>query len=81
MHEFAATVANYSELGHGLIRIAFGNSGPYVDSEGHREPVFNCAITLPPYLALDLARMLLTTFAKPEAPPDLGAPAVPPSGG
>ena len=71
MHEFAATQFTFSSEGPDLVRIAFGNLGPY-NADGRREAVYTHAVTLPPNVAVDLAGLLLKHFAKPTK---LGKPA------
>jgi hypothetical protein len=65
MHEFAATTFTYSPEGSHLVRIAFGNLGPY-GSSGQRDSVYTHAVTLPPEVAVDLAGLLLKHYAKPD---------------
>ena len=49
-----------------MVRIAFGNSGPWIDESGNREPVFTHAVTLTPQIAVDLAGLLLKHYAQPD---------------
>lgn len=67
MPEFAASMMMFSREADGMVRIAFGNSGPYVSSAGERSPVFTHAVTLTPALAVDIARLLLKAYAEPES--------------
>jgi hypothetical protein len=68
MPEFGATRFVFSREHNDLMRIAFGNEGPYVNSRGERSaPVFTHAVTLPPDIAVDLARLLLKCYAEPKA--------------
>jgi len=66
MYEFAATQFTFTAEGPDLIRIAFGNSGPRVDTSGRRVPVYTHAVTLPPQIAVDLAGLILKHYAKPD---------------
>lgn len=63
--EFAASNATFTTEAEGQLRIAFGNYGPYVNTEGERAPVFTHAVTLPPQLAVELARLILKSVAEP----------------
>lgn len=65
MAEFAATTFVFTRESKDFIRIAFGNSGPWVDTTGGREPVYTHALTLTPEMAVDLAGLLLKHFAEP----------------
>ncbi|WP_156333436.1 hypothetical protein [Achromobacter sp. 2789STDY5608621] len=65
MAEFAASTYNFSREAPEQVRIAFGNQGPIVDTDGNRMPVFTHAVTLPPAIAVDLARQILEHYAKP----------------
>lgn len=65
MGEYAATTFSFTPEGSDLIRIAFGNAGPFIDVEGHRTPRYTHAVTLPPDVALDLAQKLIANYAKP----------------
>ena len=71
MPEFAASTFAFSGETESQVRIAFGNAGPFV-SEVERKQVFTHAVTLPPSLAVDLARVLLEHYARPKD--DLGKP-------
>lgn len=62
--ETAAEAFIYSRAGDN-IRIAFGNAGPFVDEARQRSPVYHHAVTLPAYLAIDLARLILAHYAAP----------------
>ena len=66
MPEFAATSFAFTREGNDLIRIAFGNAGPYIDESGSRSGRFTHAVTLPPEIAVDLAQAILTHYAKPK---------------
>lgn len=63
--EFAASNATFTIEAEGQLRIAFGNLGPFINIEGERSPVFTHACTLPPQLAVELARLILKSFAEP----------------
>lgn len=65
--EFSASFITFTRENYGQVRIAFGNSGPYINAEGERTPVFTHAVTLPPDLAIELSRLLLKSYAEPEA--------------
>ncbi len=64
--EFAATTFAFTREGANLVRIAFGNDGPYM-SPAKRTPVYSVAIVLPPDVAVSLANMLLKHYAEPDA--------------
>lgn len=66
INEFAASALTFTRENFGQVRIAFGNSGPYINAEGARTPVFTHAVTLSPDLAVELARLLLKSYAEPE---------------
>jgi hypothetical protein len=65
MPEFAATQFSFTLESAEQVRIAFGNHGPCTDLEGTRVPVFTHAVTLPPHVAVELARLLLKFYAEP----------------
>lgn len=65
MPEFAATRFLFTTESNSLVRIAFGNAGPFVDASGKRDAVFSHAVTLAPETAVELARALLKSFAEP----------------
>ncbi|MDB5317827.1 MAG: hypothetical protein JWO26_2428 [Rhodospirillales bacterium] len=67
MPEFAAHkfVFTSEEPGR-LLRIAFGNQGPPVDSQGTRSAIYTHAVTLTPDSAIALAHMLLKHIAQPD---------------
>lgn len=65
MSEFAASTFVFTRE-DGLLRIAFGNRGPFRPN-GIRVPVYTHAVTLTPDLAVELARLLLKSCAEPEA--------------
>jgi hypothetical protein len=69
MAEFAASNFSFTFEAQEQVRIAFGNLGPVVDTEGNREPVYTHAVTIPPALAVELARLLLQQYAKPADDP------------
>ena len=64
--EFAASkFALMSESG--LVRIAFGNSGPPLDEKGKRGVgTYTVAVSITPELALDMGKAILKTLATPE---------------
>lgn len=66
MSEFASSVFVFSREEHGLLRIAFGNGGPY-RADGTRTPVYTHAVTVTTDFAIELARLLLKHCAEPEA--------------
>jgi hypothetical protein len=66
MPEFAANNFVFTREAAEQVRIAFGNSGPYVDPQGTRSPVFTHAVTITPQIAVELARLLLKHYAAPE---------------
>jgi len=66
IEEFAASSFRFTRESTHLVRIAFGNGGPYIDSAGNRQPVYTHAVTLPPELALQLADQLMKHYAAPE---------------
>lgn len=63
--EFAASNFTFTPEADGQLRIAFGNLGPYINTAGERAPVFTHAVTLQPQLAVELARLILKSFAEP----------------
>ncbi len=63
--EFAATNFAFTREASNLVRIAFGNNGPFTSQQGHREQTFTHAVTLPPEIAVQLAGMLLKLYAEP----------------
>lgn len=65
MPEFAATRFLFSAEDENVIRIAFGNNGPYVNAEGMREATYTHAVTLSAKTAVELARLLLKHYAEP----------------
>jgi hypothetical protein len=65
MAEFAATTFSFTLERKDLMRIAFGNAGPFIDIEGHRAPRYTHAVTLPPDVALELAQEIIRVYAKP----------------
>ena len=65
MTEFAASCFTFSREDRDLVRIAFGNKGPVLDEAGTRRPMFTHAVTLPPEIAVELARLLLKSYAEP----------------
>lgn len=65
MPEFAASTFIFSAEADNLLRIAFGNQGPYVNTNGDRESVYTHAVTLSPETAVNLARLLLKQYAEP----------------
>lgn len=65
MPEFSATRFLFCAENNNLIRIAFGNSGPFIDISGKREAVYSHAVTLAPETAVELARLLLKHYAEP----------------
>ena len=65
MAEYAATVFSYTMEDNLLMRIAFGNGGPFIDADGQRAPRYTHAVTLPPTVALDLAQKIIASYAKP----------------
>jgi hypothetical protein len=67
MPEFAAHTFTFLYEEPGLLRVAFGNGGPFIDTDGGRAPVFTHAVTMTPALAVELARLLLKHCAQPEA--------------
>lgn len=67
--EFAASSFAFSEEAESQVRIAFCNSGPVVNLQGAREPVYTHAVTLPRSAAVELARVLLEHYAKPTDDP------------
>lgn len=69
MPEFSATNFAFSQEAQEQVRIAFGNQGPVINTEGERSPVYTHAVTLPPNIAVALARVLLEHYAKPTDDP------------
>ncbi|NNB71534.1 hypothetical protein [Pseudomonas fluorescens] len=69
IQEFAASTFTFTTETHELVRIAFGNGGPFIN-ESERSPVFTHAVTLSPSVAVEFARMLLEHFAKPTDDPN-----------
>ncbi|MFG1379494.1 hypothetical protein [Xanthobacter autotrophicus] len=65
MAEYAAITYIFTTEGPNLLRIAFGNAGPFIDSSGNREPRYTHAVTLTPETALDLAQKIIMHYAKP----------------
>lgn len=65
MPEFTAATFAFSLEAPELVRIAFGNLGPCINSQGERSPVYTHAVTLPPGVAVELARALLNHYANP----------------
>lgn len=65
MPEFAASRFLFSLENENMIRIAFGNNGPFIDAKGSREPTYSHAVTLAPETAVELARLLLKHYAAP----------------
>jgi hypothetical protein len=65
MSEYAATTFFFSREAAEQVRIAFGNSGPVIDGNGTRSPVYTHAVTLTPHIAVELARQLLKYYASP----------------
>lgn len=63
MPEFAASGFTFSAEAEGQVRIAFSNLGPFID-EHNRAPVYTHAVTLPPSIAVELARLLIQHYAK-----------------
>lgn len=66
MPEFAASAFTFTQEGTDLLRIAFGNAGPFVDETGRRAGRFTHAVTLPPAIAVELAQLILAHYAKPK---------------
>ena len=65
MIEFAATRITITLESSDFARIAFGNQGPWI-AEGQRGvPVFTHAVSLPPAVAVDFARIILKLFGQP----------------
>jgi hypothetical protein len=73
--EVTASWFSFTPIAGSLVRIAFGNQGPVVNTAGNRAPVYTHAITLPQSTAVDLARILLKHYATPADDP--GAPIAP----
>lgn len=67
MAEYAATSYLFTKEAPNLLRIAFGNSGPYINSSGIREPRYTHAVTLTPEIAVDLAQKIIMHYAKPSS--------------
>ncbi|MFM0561417.1 hypothetical protein [Paraburkholderia sediminicola] len=65
MPEFSATNFAFSQEAQEQVRIAFSNQGPIINANGERSPVYTHAVTLPPSIAVNLARVLLEHYAKP----------------
>lgn len=64
--EFAATRFIFTFEDQGQVRIAFGNRGPFTDALGNRSsPRYTHAVTLPPDVAVEFARLILKHFARP----------------
>ena len=68
--EFAAAGFTFSPGVESEVRIAFCNQGPVVNSKGERSPVYTHAVTLPQFVAVDLARLLIEHYAKPADDPN-----------
>jgi len=66
MPEFAASNYVFSREAAEQVRIAFCNQGPATTTQGNRAPVFTHAVTLPPAIAVELARQLLEHYATPK---------------
>lgn len=64
MPEFAGVSWAYTVESPDLIRLVFGNLGPY-KSDGTRTPVFTNAVTIPASVAVELAHAMLKHFAAP----------------
>jgi len=71
MNEFAASNFVIAAEADGAIRIAFGNSGPYINDQGSRTPVYNSSVTISANLAIELARLILKFYARPDNDPPL----------
>jgi hypothetical protein len=67
MPEFAASTFAFSQEAVEQVRIAFGSMGPVVNADGGRSQVFTHAVTVPPAIAVELARQLLKFYAQPAA--------------
>lgn len=64
MTEFGASNYSFVQEGGGFLRIAFGNAGPFTDSEGgRRSPVFTHAVILPTDMAITLAQDIIRMYA------------------
>lgn len=61
--EFAGPRFMFTREGE-FIRIAFGNWGPYVD-ETTRQAVYTHAVTMSAEMAVEMARLILHTYAAP----------------
>lgn len=66
--EFAASGFTFTPEAEGQVRIAFSNLGPFID-EHSRAPVYTHAVTLPPSIAVELARLLIQHYARPTDDP------------
>lgn len=67
--EFPASRFAYTTENQDQVRIAFGNRGPFTDTEGNRNsPRYTHAVTMSQDLVLEFARLILSRFAQVDKP-------------